>query len=192
MSAHNPNIFQLIETAIPGCAEIRPAIRKDFRGRFVKVFQRELFSAAGLCANFTEDFYSVSHQHVIRGLHFQRPPVDHAKLVYCVAGQVQDVVVDIRIGSPTFGRYAVTCLSAEAGNMLYIPTGLAHGFCTLSETAVVIYKTSTSYSPLHDQGVLWNSAGIPWATDTPILSDRDQLHPPLEAFSSPFDFGQAK
>lgn len=189
MSAQNLNLFQLAEAGIPGYMELRPHIHDDSRGRFVKVFQQEFFAVAGLCANFTEDFYSISHRHVIRGLHFQIPPADHAKLVYCVAGQVQDVVVDIRVGSPAFGRYAVTNLSAKAGNMLYIPPGLAHGFCTLSETATVLYKTSTSHSPAHDQGILWNSADIPWATDNPILSDRDRSYPSLREFNSPFVFG---
>lgn len=159
----------------------------DARGRFVKVFHRQAFAAAGLNTEYPEEFYSVSHRGVIRGLHFQSPPMDHVKLVYCVAGEVQDAVLDLRQGSPTYGCHALIELSAQVGNMVYIPKGLAHGFCTLSETATLVYKVSSAYSPEHDCGVLWNSAGIPWSVTDPILSDRDRAHPPFRAFVSPFN-----
>lgn len=179
-------MFELISTLIPGCLEIRPRIHGDARGRFVKVFNRQAFAAAGLNTDYPEEFYSVSHRGVVRGLHFQSPPMDHIKLVYCVAGQIQDAVLDLRRGSPTYGRHVLFELSAEAGNMVYIPRGLAHGFCALSETAILVYKTSSVYSPTHDCGVLWNSVGIRWAATEPVLSKRDRAHPPLEAFQSPF------
>lgn len=181
-------VFLRKETSISGCLELLPTIHRDKRGALVKIFQQEAFEEEGLCGCFTEDFYSVSRKNVIRGLHFQKPPAAHVKLVYCIDGLVQDAVVDLRMGSPSFGKYVVVELSAEKGNMLYIPVGLAHGFCTLSETATVVYKTSTSYAPMHDQGICWNSAGIPWATDNPILSDRDLSHPPFGQFGSPFIF----
>lgn len=180
--------FRIIPTSIPGCLEIRPQIHKDHRGRLIKVFQLEAFREMGLCTDFSEDFYSVSHCGVIRGLHFQAPPVAHIKLVYCVDGVIQDAVLDLRRGSPTFGQHAVVGLSAEDGNMLYIPRGLAHGFCTLSETAVVVYKTTPSHAPEHDQGILWNSAAIPWAEGSPLVSERDRTHPPLANFQSPFTY----
>jgi len=179
-------LFQVCSTNISGCLEIRPRIHEDQRGRLIKVFQHEAFSELGLCTNFTEDFYSVSRRGVIRGLHFQAPPADHIKLVYCLEGRIQDAVVDLRRSSPTFGQHALVELSAEAGNMLYIPRGLAHGFCTLSETAIVAYKTSKSHSPEHDQGILWNSAGIQWLETAPKISDRDRALPPLSALQSPF------
>ncbi len=180
--------FRIFPTAITGCLEIRPPIHKDHRGHLIKVFQQEAFREMGLCTDFSEDFYSVSHCGVVRGLHFQAPPVAHIKLVYCVDGVIQDAVLDLRRGSPTFGQHAVIGLSAEDGNMLYIPRGLAHGFCTLSETAIVAYKTSSSHSAEHDSGVLWNSAGIPWAEDTPQVSERDRTHPPFESLQSPFTY----
>ncbi|WP_306605856.1 dTDP-4-dehydrorhamnose 3,5-epimerase [Azonexus sp.] len=183
-------IFQRIETNIAGCFELCPHIHHDERGQLVKIFQQEAFEAEGLCTNFTEDFYSVSLENVIRGLHFQTPPKAHVKLVYCINGLIQDVVVDLRTGSPTFGKHTIVHLSAEKGNVLYIPAGLAHGFCTLSQAATVVYKTSSSYSPAHDSGILWNSADIPWATSNPVLSARDLSHPPLSTFSSPFVFDQ--
>lgn len=181
-----PPLFQVHPTTIPGCLEIRPRIHEDQRGRLIKVFQLEAFNQLGLCTNFAEDFYSVSRRGVIRGLHFQAPPADHIKLVYCLEGRIQDAIVDLRSSSPTFGQHALVELSAEAGNMLYIPRGLAHGFCTLSETAIVAYKTSKSHSPEHDQGILWNSAGIQWLETAPKISERDRALPPLSALQSPF------
>lgn len=178
--------FDLAETGLPGCLVIRPRPFDDDRGRFVKVFQRDIFAAAGLAVDFAEEYYSVSRQGVIRGLHFQRPPHDHAKLVYCVAGRVQDAVVDLRAGSPTQGGHAVVELSADLGNMLYIPSGLAHGFCVLSESAALVYKVTTVHAPEHDAGIRWDSAGIPWAETAPVLSERDRSHPPLAALATPF------
>ena len=182
-------MFDMTPAGIPGVWELRPRIHEDRRGRFVKVFHRDSFRSAGLHAEYEETFYSVSHRHVIRGLHFQIPPMAHAKLVYCVQGRIQDVVVDLRLGSPTYRQYTLTELSADAGNLLYVPHGLAHGFCTLSETAVVVYQVSSGYSPEHDRGVRWNSADIPWAIDSPIISDRDQSFPSLDDFVSPFLYG---
>ena len=180
------DMFELVPTAIPGCIEMRSPVHRDARGRFVKVFHRQTFADAWLNTEYPEEFYSVSHRGVIRGLHFQSPPMDQVKLVYCVDGEVQDAVLDLRLGSPTYGRHALIELSAQAGNMVYIPRGLAHGFCALSETAVLVYKVSSAYSPEHDCGVLWNSAGIPWSVTDPILSERDQAHPPFGTVVSPF------
>lgn len=179
-------LFVTEPTNIAGCLEIRPQIRQDHRGRLVKVFQREAFRETGLCSDFSEDFYSVSHRGVIRGLHFQAPPADNIKLVYCLEGTIQDAAVDLRYNSPTYGQHALVVLSAEKGNMLYIPHGFAHGFCTLSNTAIVSYKTSTSYAPEYDQGIHWNSAGIPWVETAPKVSERDRTLPQLADFQTPF------
>ncbi|HWR20248.1 MAG TPA: dTDP-4-dehydrorhamnose 3,5-epimerase [Verrucomicrobiae bacterium] len=181
------SMFEMIDTVIPGCVEIRPRIYEDNRGRFVKGWSRQVFADAGLYAEYAEEFYSVSRCGVVRGLHFQLPPMDQVKLVYCVSGRVQDAVLDLRRNSFTYGRFALVELSAQVGNILYIPKGLAHGFCTLSETATMVYKVSSAYSREHDCGVLWSSAGIPWSITDPILSDRDRAHPSFGAFVSPFD-----
>ena len=130
----------------------------------------------------------MSRRGVVRGLHFQGPPADHAKLVFCTQGRVQDGVIDLRVGSPTFRQHALVELSADAANMLYIPAGMAHGFCVLSESATLVYKVSSQYSPDHDAGVLWNSAGIPWAVADPVLSPRDAAFPRLDAYTSPFRY----
>ncbi len=180
--------FELITTSLRGCLEIRPRLLDDERGRFVKVFHQAAFASAGLATEFVEEYYSVSRRGVIRGLHFQHPPRDHAKLVYCVAGRVQDAVVDLRVGSPTEGRHALVELSAETGNMVYIPSGLAHGFCVLSDSATLVYKVTSVHSPEHDAGIRWDSAGIPWAVTAPILSERDRQHPGLAGFASPFSY----
>lgn len=182
-------MFQVNPTAIPGCYEIQPRIFDDARGRFVKVFQRNAFSEHGLEVDFAEEYYSVSRQGVIRGMHFQNPPMDHVKIVYCVQGEVFDVVVDLRLGSPSYGKAVTLNLSADKGNYVYIPKGLAHGFCATSESATLVYKVATEYSPEHDSGILWSSIGISWPSKNPVLSDRDRGFTPLSDFKSPFVYG---
>ena len=175
-------------TPLPGCFEICPQIHYDHRGSFVKTFHCEEFSERGLQVQWAEEYYSISRQNVLRGLHFQLPPYDHEKIVYCVEGEVLDAVVDLRVGSPTFGQHALFRLSSVKGNMLYIPRGMAHGFYSTSKRAAMMYKVSTMYSPNHDTGILWSSAGIPWPTQQPVLSCRDANLSPLAEFDSPFIF----
>ncbi len=160
----------------------------DERGLFVKTFSRQLFAESALEADFVEGYYSLSFRGVIRGLHFQTPPHELAKLVYCPAGEVFDAVVDLRVGSPTYGEYLTFILSEREGNMLYLPPGLAHGFRTISDQALVMYQVTSLYSPLHDVGILWNSAGIPWPGEAPVISPRDQGFVPLAEFASPFRY----
>lgn len=181
-------MFDLKPSKLAGCFELQPKAFDDARGRFVKVFHEQAFAAQGLETNFEEEYYSISHKNVIRGLHFQLPPMDHVKMVYCVEGEVLDAVVDLRVGSPTYRQYALFELSAAKANTVYIPKGIAHGFCAVSARATMIYKVSTVYSPAHDAGVLWNSAGIPWPITDAILSARDQGFPALENFVSPFSY----
>jgi dTDP-4-dehydrorhamnose 3,5-epimerase len=168
------------------CQEECPSIYKDRRGRFVKVFQKKEFLSRGWPSSFEEEYYSVSKKNVLRGLHFQLPPMDHEKIVYCPLGKVIDVVVDLRKKSDTFGQYQIFDLSAEKGNMIYIPKGFAHGFYTLSDEAIMMYKVTSLYSREHDSGILWSSLGIPWPTTSPILSERDQSFLRLADFDSPF------
>ncbi len=180
--------FEIYPTALPGCIELHPPKSADRRGDFVKVFHHSAFATLGLATEFAETYYTRSKRGVIRGLHFQRPPAEHAKLVICTEGCVQDVALDLRGGSPTYGQHVEIELSAEAGNMLYLPAGLAHGFCALSDTATLLYLVSSEYSPAHDAGIAWNSADIAWAVDTPILSERDSAHPTLAQFTTPFRY----
>jgi len=179
-------MFELLSTGITDCFQVQPRIFEDERGRFVKVFHNEAFSELGLETNFVEEYYSCSRFGVVRGLHFQSPPVDHAKIIYCVEGEVFDVVLDIRIGSPTYGENFKCTLSAHLGNYIYVPKGLAHGFCVTSEKATLVYKVSSIHFPQHDNGILWNSADINWPKNKHILSDRDLSLPRLKDFVSPF------
>lgn len=182
-------MIQLKDTTIKGCYEITPRIQQDQRGFFVKTFHKDIFASQKLVTEFTEEYYSVSHKGVLRGLHFQTPPADHIKMVYCVLGEVMDVVVDLRIGSPTYGQYASFELTAKKANMIYIPKGLAHGFYVTSEQAILMYKVTTVYSPEHDTGIRWNSVGIPWPDTAPIISRRDNSFGEFADFISPFRYG---
>jgi dTDP-4-dehydrorhamnose 3,5-epimerase len=183
--------MEFAATALPGVVEVRPAVARDRRGTFVKTFHRARFAEHGLSLDFAEAYYTVSHARVLRGLHFQLPPHDHAKLVFCAAGRVLDVALDLRRGSPTSGRHALVELSAEAGNGLYLPPGLAHGFYVLQAPAVVVYNQTSAYAPSHDAGVRWDSAGIPWPDADPVLSERDRGFPALADFPSPFTYSPA-
>jgi len=178
--------MKILPTALPGCYQIITDIRRDERGSFVNVFHEEVFRENGLATDYAEEFYTISQRNVIRGLHFQTPPHDQAKLVYCLHGGAIDVALDLRKGSPTYGRHITLELSAENGYMLYLPPGLAHGFCSLSDQALMVYKVTTTYAPAHDSGVLWNSAGVVWPVQEPILSARDRSFPALAEFDSPF------
>lgn len=178
----------LNETAIPGCYEITPKIIEDDRGIFVKTFHRETFLARNLCIDWQEEYYSISGHGVLRGLHFQRPPYDHDKLVYCSEGNIIDAVLDLRRGSPAFGMYFQVELCAQKRNMLYIPKGLAHGFYVTSKSATMHYKVSSIYAPEHDMGIRWDSAGIPWPDNHPNISPRDLSFPLLKDFDTPFHF----
>jgi dTDP-4-dehydrorhamnose 3,5-epimerase len=181
-------MFELNATQLPGCFELQPKAIGDKRGRFVKVFHSQVFAAHGLETNFAEEYYSVSNKNVIRGMHFQLPPFDHVKLAYCAQGSVMDVVIDLRVGSPTYGKSAVVELSAAKANSIYIPKGMAHGFCALCEQTIMVYKVSTVYAPEQDTGILWNSLGVTWPTTQAILSTRDQTFEPLDQFVSPFRY----
>jgi dTDP-4-dehydrorhamnose 3,5-epimerase len=179
-------MFEKRETAIAGCFELRPVVRSDSRGQFVKTFHADYFSSNNLETDWSEQYYSVSRKGVLRGMHFQRPPHAHAKLVYCTSGTILDVVVDLRVGSSTYGDHISLEISSSAGNILYVPQGFAHGFYALSD-ATVVYNVSTVYSPDHDDGVLWSSIGMDWPVASPDLSERDTKLSALADFNSPFN-----
>lgn len=181
-------VRRIERTDLPGCVQLFFQTFRDRRGLFVKTFHEAAFHTIGLAGHFAEEYYSVSRRGVLRGLHFQRPPRDHIKLVYCTAGTVIDAVVDLRVGSPTFGQHRRFTLSARRRNALYVPAGFAHGFCVTSASATMVYKTTTVHSPEHDAGILWSSCGILWPERRPILSERDRTLPKLQDFRSPFVF----
>ncbi len=161
-------------TLLDGIFEINNKKFEDYRGLFIKTFHEELFKENGLEYSFKESFYSISRKNVLRGMHFQLQPHDHAKLVYVTSGEILDVVVDIREKSPTFGSYYSTKLSFENAKTLYIARGFAHGFLTLSEQATVVYLTTSIHSPESDSGIRWDSFNFNWGTSSPILSNRDK------------------
>ncbi len=165
------------ETPLPGVKLIHPAAFADERGFFMETWHRERYRQAGF-PDFVQDNLSFSRKGVLRGLHFQHPH-PQGKLVQALAGEIFDVAVDIRQGSPTFGRWVGYRLSGENRLQLYIPEGFAHGFCVLSETALVAYKCSDLYHPEADQGLRWNDPhlAIEWPIRNPILSPKDAAAP---------------
>lgn len=179
-------MFTVQETDLKGCLRILPIVREDSRGTFIKTFHMDEFRSLGLPTSFAEEYFSVSRRGVLRGLHFQTPPMDHEKIVYCAEGEVTDAVVDLRRSSPTYGKYALFDLKSSEGTMLYIPKGMAHGFYTRSSTALMLYQVTSVYAPACDAGIRWDTAGIPWEDASPILSERDQNFPALADFVSPF------
>lgn len=178
--------MEIIATAIPGCLLLRPTVHRDERGIFVKTYAEECFRAAGLATDWREEFFSVSARGVLRGLHFQVPPHEQAKLVCCLAGRILDAVVDLRRGSPTYGQHALFPLEAGRPELVYLPPGMAHGFVALCDGALVSYRVSSGYAPEADRGIRWDSAGIPWPAGEKLVSSRDGAFPALAGFDSPF------
>lgn len=173
-----------VETEIPDVCLIEPQVFGDERGFFFESYHQEKMAALGVQAVFVQDNHSRSVRHTLRGLHYQllRP---QAKLVRVLQGEVLDVAVDIRHGSPTFARWVATRLSAENKRQLFVPHGFAHGFLVLSEYAEVLYKCDAFYDPADEHGIAWDDPqlGLPWATDMPLLSAKDQRHLPLAALT---------
>ena len=165
---------------------IEQDVFKDRRGSFVKTFQRSFFMAHGLECDFCENYYTKSHEDVIRGMHFQTPPHDHAKLVTVIQGTIIDVILDIRRDSPTYGQHVEIELSRENRRSIYIARGLAHGFGTLSDSAIAYYMVTAEYAPEHDKGIRFDSFGCRWPIATPIVSDRDLSHVTFDQFETPF------
>lgn len=164
---------------------IEPVIHEDARGFFTETYNASDFAAAGISLAFVQDNHSLSEKRgTIRGMHYQTEPFEQAKLVRCVRGEILDVVVDIRPGSQTFGHYVSAILSESNHKMLYVPTGFAHGFCTLTERAEVTYKVSAGYSPAHDRGIdpFDPELEISWPVSQAeaVLSEKDRSHPSLK------------
>ena len=171
--------MRVIQTALPGVLLLEPRVFGDERGFFFESFNDKLFTqAVGAPVAFVQDNHSRSSRGVLRGLHYQRPPHAQGKLVRVVQGEVFDVAVDIRAGSPTFGRWVGEVLSEQNKRQLWIPTGFAHGFVTLSETADFLYKTTDFYAPQAERCIAWNdpAIGIHWPYDgQPQVSAKDAL-----------------
>jgi len=174
--------MQIVPTEIPDVKILIPKKHGDHRGFFSEVYGRKLLADAGITTEFVQDNHSLSAQKgVLRGLHYQLPPMAQDKLIRVVRGAILDVAVDIRKSSPTFGKHVAAMLSAENWRQIFVPVGFAHGFVTLEPNTEVLYKVSTYYSPSHERGIRWNDPklGIDWGVDAAnaILSERDQKHP---------------
>ena len=176
-----------IKTKIDGLVIIKPSVFEDDRGFFLESYNQKVFADNGINANFVQDNHSRSTKGVFRGLHFQTPPFSQDKLIRCTRGEVFDVAVDIRPGSPTFGQYHSVTLSEDNKIMFFIPQGFAHGFLVLSDIADFQYKCSNLYHKDSEGGLLWNDPklNIDWPkVDHLILSDKDKLWPTLKEFKT--------
>lgn len=166
--------LKLINTSIPDVILIEPNVYNDSRGFFLETFHHRKYADVGIDQLFVQDNYSHSKQGIIRGLHYQliHP---QGKLIFVMKGEIFDVAVDIRQGSPSFGQWFGTSLSAENKRQMYVPQGFAHGFCVLSESADVMYKCTDSYDAKDEHGIFWSdeTIAIDWPVKTPILSDKD-------------------
>jgi dTDP-4-dehydrorhamnose 3,5-epimerase len=167
----------IIRTTLPGVIEIAPDVFGDKRGFFMETYHRTRYKDCGIDRTFVQDNVSFSFQGTLRGLHFQYPRAQ-AKLIQALEGEIFDVVVDIRRGSPHFGRWAGALLSDENKRQLYVPEGFAHGFCVLSERALVHYKCSELYAPECEAGILWSDpdVNIDWTVKAPVLSEKDSRY----------------
>jgi dTDP-4-dehydrorhamnose 3,5-epimerase len=172
--------LQKIETSLPGVWEIRPKILRDERGFFLETYHQARFAEFGITDSFVQDNHSLSANGTLRGLHYQlRHP--QAKLCRVLEGKALDVAVDIRVGSPHFGKWSSVLLSANELNLIYIPTGFAHGFLALTDTVQFLYKCSDFYDATDEYGIHWNDPdlGIHWGIVSPTISEKDSRHPQL-------------
>lgn len=173
--------MEILKTSIPDVLIFQPKVFGDQRGYFCETFRQDVIEEYIGKVQFVQDNESMSSYGVLRGLHFQKPPHTQSKLVRVIHGKVLDVVVDIRIGSPTYGQYVAAELTGENKHMLWSPKGFAHGYCVLSDQAVFSYKVDAYYAPTHDAGVIWNDSDLNIDWQLPHsdikLSDKDMNHP---------------
>lgn len=184
--------MKFLKTAIPGVVIIEPSVFSDNRGYFLESFNKKIIEDNIGKIDFVQDNESKSSKGVLRGLHFQTPPFAQAKLVRCIKGSVIDVAVDIRKGSPTYGKHVSIELTEYNKKQLYIPRGFAHGYSVLSESAIFAYKVDNIYAPECDAGILWKDQvlNIQWGVnnDDILISEKDSKLPSFSDFESPFIF----
>ena len=184
--------MEVVKLAIPEVLLLKPVKHGDHRGFFSETYSKQAFAAAGIAEDFVQDNHSLSGTAgTVRGLHFQVPPRAQAKLLRVIAGAVFDVAVDLRWGSPTYGRHVAAVISAAEWNQIYVPAGFAHGFCTLEAGTEVLYKVSDFYAPEAEQGLLWNDPElrIDWPAEAgAVLSERDRQWPGLKDLARFFQY----
>ncbi len=179
--------MKLISQELQGIYEFEYPRFSDERGGFAKPYHAGSLGEYGLKADFKEFFYSDSHKHVLRGMHFQLPPHDHGKLIFVTSGAVLDVALDVRKTSPTFGQSVSFELSADDQRCIYISSGFAHGFLSLEDNSRINYLVTSLHSPAHDSGVKWDSFNFKWPVTSPLLSPRDEAFLSLDEFVSTHD-----
>ena len=176
--------------SIADCYEIELDVRPDERGFFAKIFLDYEYEKMGFATKFCEEYFTSSKKGVLRGMHFQLPPKALNKVVCCVSGQVLDVFLDLRVGSPTFLQSESVLLDGKQPKVLYLPVGIAHGYQALLEESIMFYMVDQPYVPSLDAGISWDSFGFSWPVSSPILSKRDLSQPKLQDFNNPFVFGE--
>jgi dTDP-4-dehydrorhamnose 3,5-epimerase len=186
-------VMQITEL-LPNLLLIQPKVFEDHRGHFFESYRQDALENHGVNLSFVQDNQSLSNKGILRGLHYQEAPYDQGKLVRVITGSVLDVAVDIRKNSPTYGEHVARILSAENKDMMYIPPGFAHGFVTLQDQTIFLYKCTNYYHPQSEGGIKWDSKtlNIDWklaefGIDHPTLSAKDLLLPEFDGFASPFD-----
>ena len=184
--------FQFKKLQIPDVLYVQTDVFKDERGFFAEMYRYSQFKEMGIDKHFLQVNHSKSAKNVLRGLHFQLNPKAQAKFVSVIEGEVFDVALDIRVDSPTYGKWVAEILSADKKNMLYIPEGFAHGFCTLSQTAQFVYYCTEEYSPEHERGIMWNDpiVNIQWPVKNPIISGKDKIYLGLDQTENNFKYDQ--
>jgi dTDP-4-dehydrorhamnose 3,5-epimerase len=182
--------FRFSPTAIQEVIVIDPAVFPDQRGFFMETYKRSEFAAHGITGTFVQCNHSKSSRGILRGLHYQKQPKAQSKLVRALWGEIYDVVVDLRQGGPTYGKWIAVTLSGANQKMLYVPPGFAHGFCVTSEEAEILYLATEEYAPQLEAGVLWNDPelGIDWPVAEPLLSPRDHAWPRLREADNDFHY----
>ena len=181
--------MEKVATDIKDCFILKLNLIKDERGAFIKTYSETLYNKLIISFEAKEEYFSISKKDVIRGFHFQVPPFDHDKIVYCPQGNVLDVIVDLRKGSDTYLKHVKVMLSDKEPLLVFIPKGCAHGFYSFEDNSVMVYKVSTEYAAEMDKGVHWNSFDIFWPTpfDEYIISERDSNLPRFSDFDNPFN-----
>lgn len=182
--------IELIEPKLNEPVVLKSKVFADDRGYFYELFKENDFSQYGIKEKFVQDNVSFSYKGVLRGLHYQLEPKAQAKLVTCIKGEVLDVMVDIRKGSPNYGKWRADILSDKNMHIIYVPAGFAHGFLTLSDEAIFLYKCSDFYAPDVDRGIIWNDPdlNIDWGIENPVLSPKDKEHPTFKQSESNFTY----
>jgi dTDP-4-dehydrorhamnose 3,5-epimerase len=184
-------VFKFTKLRVPAVIAIQPSVAADRRGYFLETYKESEFVRGGIASKFIQENMSFSARGVLRGLHYQVNPNAQAKLVGVASGEILDVAVDLRMRSPTYGKWVSQRLSSENHTMLFVPAGFAHGFCVLSEDASVTYKVDKEYAPSSERGVRWDDPelAVEWPIRDPIVSEKDAALPFLKEAENNFSYG---